>query len=296
MNAENRKPMPLVIYDLSRREYDEIDRMNWSRLKVLGRSPAHFLHQLTAEEEEQSDALVVGDALHVSVFEPESFARRFAIWNGGRRFGKEWETFCDANKSRSILTTQQAEQVRTIAKAVRSDATAQKYVTGGRGEVTIQWSQTLPAFAGMPETRIDCKARIDFIANAGALVDLKSTKDASPDAFGRQAWTLGYFAQCAWYRDGYEAATGQRLPFKLVAVEKNEPFVVQVYNVPDAVLDLGREHYRNLLQRYVLCRSESRWPGYAADGGELELTLPKRALPFDDEEDLTGMDLVFGEE
>lgn len=291
MNAEAR-PMRSVYFDLSRPEYDLIDKMNWSRLKVLGRSPAHFLHSLTEPEAERTDAMVMGDALHVATFEPETFARRFAIWSGGRRFGKEWDAFCDANKARSILTEQQAQDVRTIAKAVRADATASRYVNGGRGEVTVTWSRTMPAFADMPEVRIDCKARIDFVANCGALVDLKSTKDASPDAFGRQAFSLGYYAQAAWYADGYEAATGKRLPFVLVAVEKTAPHVVQVYRVPDVVMELGREHYRNLLQRYVMCRSESRWPGYAADGGELELTLPRWAAPAEDE-DAGGMDLDF---
>lgn len=275
--------MPSIIHGLPREEYDLIDRRNWSRLKKLAKSPAHYLHSLS-QKEERTDALVLGDATHVATFEPEAFRARFAIWEGGRRAGREWGEFCDANKLRDVLTEEQARQAQIIANTVRNHPKASKLVTGGKSEVTVLWRDE--------ETGVDCKARLDFVANCGALVDLKTTRDASPEAFGRQCVQLGYCGQVAWYADGYAAVTGEHLPFKLVSVEKDAPHVVGVYNVPDFVLELGREHYRALLQLYVRCRDSSRWPGYG-DGEEMELQLPRWALPaLDDDMDADSLDFT----
>lgn len=290
------KKMPAVVYGLSRTEYDLINRISWSKLKIIGKSPAHYRHALLQPEPERSDALILGNATHVSVFEPEEFSSRFAIWREGRRAGKEWEAFKKSNAGRDILTEDQALEVHAIAKAVRDDAPASKYVSGGRAEVSITWTQTLPEFAGMPEMVAECKGRLDFVADCGVLIDLKTARDGSPVGFGRQAATLSYLGQVSWYRDGYEAATGQRLPFKFIVAEKGAPHVVTVVNVPEELLALGRDHheygYRTLLRRLALCRAESRYPGYATT--EVDLVLPKWALPQD--ENMDASDLDFGED
>lgn len=297
MNAESiatpAKRMPAVIYGLTRTEYDLINRISWSKLKIMGKSPAHYRHALLQPEGERTDALIVGNATHVSVFEPEDFASRFAVWREGRRAGKEWEAFKKKNAGRDILTEAQALEVHAIAKAVRDDATASKYVSGGRAEVSLTWTQTLPEFAGMPETVVESKARLDFIG-ADFISDLKTARDASPSRFGSQAWNLDYLGQASWYVDGYKAVTGRELPFFMVVVEKTPPFVTQVYEVTAPLLEMGRERYRDLLGRWAFCKSEGRWPGYV--DGLSELQLPKWAGGFDDEEDLTGMDLVIAEE
>lgn len=303
MNAEtieapkSKRLMPAVIHGLSRAEYDLIDKLNWSKLKVLARSPAHYLHALTEPKEEKTDALIEGNATHVSVFEPEDFSRRFAVWREGKRSGKEWQAFKKSNAGRDILTEKQALKVHALSRAVRSDATAARHVSGGRAEVSITWTHALPEFAGMPEMRIESKARLDFVADCGVLVDLKTAQDGSPEAFARQVVNLSYLGQASWYRDGYEAATGRRLPFVFVVVEKTAPHVVTTIRVPERLMELGRNHpkygYRTLLQRWAFCRSTSKWPGYSPDGGELELTLPHWADP-DSGEDAAGLDLDLG--
>jgi hypothetical protein len=96
-------------------------------------------------------------------------------------------------------------------------------------------------------------------------------------------------AQLAYYVDGYEIAEGKRLPATLVAVEKNPPFVVQVYQLTDEHLQLGRETYRQWLDQLRVCRDESRWPGFM--DGPMILQLPKWAM---NEEEDSGEDLTFG--
>lgn len=267
---------------VSREAYDKLSRTNWSSLKHLGRSPAHYRHnQFNGRTD--TTALRLGRAAHLAVLEPERYRAECAVWDGGRRAGNAWEAFKEAHKGYDILTEDEHAQCLALAAAVRANTNAAPYLSGGRAEVTALWTDAVYG--------LDCKARLDFEASVRALVDLKTTRDASPEGFAREALRFQLHVQAAFYCDGYEAATGQRLPYVLVAVEKEPPHVVQVYRVPEAILALGRETYRELLGQLADCRRESRWPGYAS--GELELTLPRWAVPQEDE-DLSELELVIG--
>lgn len=276
---------------LSREEYERVNAVNWSTLKHLATSPAHYQHALTAQDKD-TPAKKMGRVAHLAAFEPDIFRASVAIWTGGRRAGNEWKAFCAENKGRELLTEEEHEQCLSIQRAVRNDPVAKKYLVGGQAEVAVQWAHRLPA-GGLPAEDIACKARLDFLGRA-AIADLKLTRDASPAAFGRQVWSYCYHAQAAFYVDGALAATGRRLPYVMVAVETREPWIVQVYVVPEEILELGRERYRDLLERLAYCRAENHWPGYADT--ELSLELPRWAAPKNDDEDVTGLGINFGGE
>lgn len=268
--------------DMTRGQYDSIPkRMNWSRLKVMARSPAHFRHALFSDRAD-TDAFRLGRCAHLAVLEPEKFAAECAIWDGGRRAGKAWDAFVEANHGRELLKEEEAAFCRAIQSAVREDPHAAPYLASGAAEATV-----LAALDG-----VDCKSRMDWLSST-AIVDLKTTRDASPEGFAREVWRMRHDAQSAMYQDMHEAATGVRLPVVLIAVEKEQPHLVQVYVVPDPVLEVGRDHYRMLLERLRDCRQRDAWPGYV--DGVTELSLPRWANAFDDEEDITGMGLVFSE-
>lgn len=273
---------------LSREEYERLPGENWSRLKHLARSPAHYQHERYASPPDDTPARKIGRCAHLAVLEPEVFTRSVAVWTGGRRAGNAWELFCEQNDGRELLTEAEHAHCLAIAEAVRSHPVAGPLFSGGAAEVTIQWDAVLPALGGLPEQRIPCKGRVDYL-RPDCIVDLKTTRDASPSGFGRESWTHRYHVQGAWYSDGHEAATGRRLPYVLVAVESTLPLVVQVYRVPEPILELGRAEYRPLLERLAFCRSEDRWGGYS--DGELELTLPPWATRGLDDDDADGLDL-----
>lgn len=279
---------------MTRAQYDALARTNFSTLKHIGRSPLHFRAQELRLDETDTNARKLGRVRHLAIFEPEQFKAEVAVWRGGARRGKEWGAFEDAHPDKEIITESEYEAIVVLAHAVRSDATAAKYLQGGRSEVSVLWTQTAPALGGVPGYRFDCKGRLDFVG-ARAIVDLKSCKDASPPAFGRHVWNYKAHVQAAWYSDGYFAATGQRLPYVLIAVESAAPFAVQVYRVPEPIIELGRDEYRGWLDRLNFCRTENQWPGYA--DAELDLELPTWAMPSEGEdEDLSDLGITFPKE
>lgn len=270
-------------------EYKAIDRVNQSSLKDLKRSPFHYRAARLVERED-TDAMRLGRATHVAALEPEQFSIRHAIWEGGRRFGKEWDRFCADNSTREILTLDQAEKAKAMAKSVLTNEHAAAYLRGGKAELTLQWTHEEAALGGVPGFSVDCKARVDFAAKtAKALVDIKTCDDASPEAFQRSCWNYGYYIQASMYRDGLQKITGEELPYLIAAVESKAPFAVQLYWVSPFCLAKGRQEYRALLRLLHTCRSENHWPGYGE--GVLELGVPSFV---ENDDDVTGLGLVIG--
>lgn len=272
----------------TRAEYDAIDADNFSTIKHIEKSPAHYLYRKQNPDTEDTDARIRGRVTHIAVFEPERMAD-VAVWLGGKRQGAAWQTFIAASQGREIIKAEAMDEVGAMAAAIRSSPQVAPWLAKGQAEVTALWIESTP-------TRMwRCKGRIDFISehNGGAILDLKTTYDASPDTFGRTVLRNDYHVQAAFYVDGVRAATGRELPFFFIAAEASAPYVVQMYRVPDEVLEMGREKYRGWLQKLHECRSRNQWHGYAAT--ETELVLPRWAMPS--EEGIEDMGLTFnGEE
>jgi hypothetical protein len=287
------RPTENGIYtEVTREDYERLaNRVNWSTLKYLKRSPAHYRAFTLERERADTDALRLGRASHVATLEPERFLATHAIWDGGRRFGKDWDKFVSQNSGLEILTESQYQDAKAIADAVRNDVHAGPLIRQGSAEVTMLWTHSQAA-NGVPGFEIPCKGRLDFGARAGAIVDLKTCRDASPDGFGRAAFQLDYLGQAAFYVDGHAiAGSGEHLPYFIIAVEKEEPHVVQVYTVPERLLDMGRQVYRSLLARLWECRQRSEWPGYG--NGPMELQLPRW---MQDTTDVSELGITTGED
>jgi exodeoxyribonuclease VIII len=272
---------------IHRDQYDAIERINYSTLRWMGRSPAHVQNALVTPPED-TDALKLGRVAHVAVFEPQRFRNMVAVWDGEARRGKDWLAFVERNRDRELLTLAEYEMCLALQKAVRDDVVARQYITGGHGEVTLLWTHAVEG-QGVNSYRLGCKGRIDFDTRTG-IADLKTTRDASPEAFRRLSWSYGYHVSAAWYADGYARANKcEPPPFRIVAVEKQPPWNVVVYRVNEKLMRLGRQKYSQWMDRLAFCRETSRWPGYAET--EVELEPPAWVEPDDD---IEALDLEVG--
>jgi hypothetical protein len=265
-----------LITGMSRAEYDAIDADNWSSIRRIAKSPAHYKHG-AEEGTEDTDALRFGRAAHLAVLEPLAFAAEVIVkpkftGKGAVAAREEWEL---AHASKTIISESESWSIAKIRQAVAQCDFARSFLTGGNAEVTVTWNaEVVPGF------RVPAKGRIDYVT-ADALVDLKFARCAAPEAFGRQAWDLGYLGQAAFYSDGHFAATGERKPFVFVVAEKEPPFCVAVYVVTQEQLAAGRAEYERLLSILSLCRIRNEWPGYVT--GPQSLVLPKWAQQYAEE-------------
>ena len=243
-------------------EYEELPGMNWSRLKLMDVSPLHF-HRTPPREE--SIFLRKGLAVHTLVLEPDEFDEEYMVWPGQRR-GKMWLEFKeDYEDDYCILTEAEADEARAIANAVLAHDDAMSLLSRGKSEQPLLWTDA--------ETGIKCKGRTDYYRDR--LVDLKTSAFVEVERYSKQCARLLYHCQLAFYKDGLVAngASPDMVP-AMVVVESSAPYDVVVYDIPDHVINLGRDLYRRLLGRYAECMKSGVWPG-VANGQRLELILPE---------------------
>lgn len=281
--------MTAQLLNMTRADYDRRGEVNFSTLKILGtKSPAHYHASLLAPVSEDTDARQRGRAVHCAVLEPTRFRSDFVTFTGAKRAGKAWEAFEKDNVGKEMLTRSMADHALAMAKAASAVPAARPYLSGGKSEATLLWSFARETLGGLAGYEMECKSRLDFIANCGALVDLKTTRDASPSGFGREVARYNYHVQAAFYQDAYLAVTGKRLPYVFVALEAAWPHVGAVYRVTDRAFQLGRETYVDWMDRLHTCQQSNSWPGYGE--GEMDVELPAWLDPDDDEsDDLSGL-------
>ncbi len=264
-----------------REGYAESPGLNFSRLKALAVSPLHYRYGL---EHERSDTsyMGLGRAVHCAVLEPDEYERRFAVYPGAVRRGKEWDAFQAANEGRDIIKADEFDKALSIAAAVRMNPHAALLLSSGVAEAPIHWTDA--------ETGRQLKGVPDFVSDAsvGAVLDLKAVSDLHPARFAAQAARMHWHTQLAMYLDGLHAIGRTSVTRAIIiAVETVPPYDVVPYLVGEDSLFRGQTVYRGWLKDLANCERLDQWPGRASAGGLQELVLPAWAWPSEDDVDAT---------
>lgn len=176
-----------------------------------------------------------------------------------------WNEFLGNNPDKTVVMPDEWETARYVRDAIMKHKPAAELLEVGVAEKTI--------FFDEPETGAKCKCRPDWMAtDARLIVDLKTSKDASPAGFGRSAWAYRYDVQAAFYFDGVMYATGMGYDgFVFIAAEKERPYPVKVYYMDEDDLRVGRRRYMANLETYVDCMRTGFWPGYGEKVDRIQL-------------------------
>lgn len=301
--------------NVPRHEYDLLlDRVNYSTLKEMKRSALHYQHAVdsrpkTVEQldarltDKQRDTLLGGEATHVAALEPELYGGRdieepvaldpfhvappltgrYAVFRGIRNatHSRYKEALARAALGKQKLITEDMnETALAIAKGIRSNPDVAPYILGGHRELTVCWDYEEPQVANLDGWTIPMRCRIDYLTDA-AIIDLKSTYDASPDEFAKSMWNQGCFVQAAMQQDGVTAITRRIRPYLWLAVEKEPPYACALYEPDHDDLKRARDTYRDWLRKLHIHLEEKRegpWPGYTS-GGPMVLPAPRWARP-----------------
>jgi hypothetical protein len=256
-----------VFYDMPASRYHAAQGVSNSMLRHLARSPGH-LQAYLEQSEEQAPAMLFGQIVHQLLLEPDqpwSWAVRPPGLDGRSKEGKEWKARVG---DKPVLDHQDWLHVEGVVSSVRCHPTARLALGAGKPEVSI-----FKAFhLGGTVLR---KARIDFVNEGNALVDIKTLEDARPEAFARQMVNLRYHVQAAYYLDAWNdslpAGVNPKEAFVFIAVEKQPPYAVAVYDLARDAINAGRGEYIRLLQLYMECERQGEWPSYNPDIQEINL-------------------------
>ncbi len=263
-------------------EYAAAPGCHYSVLKHMATSPLHYRHALE-NPPDQTPAMLMGRATHTAVFEPKRFQLEYAVWSDSRRTNafKAFSEECEA-QGRSVLKDDEYEAVMAIRDSVRGIPAIASLLEAGRAETSLFWRN--------PQTGIECKGRLDWIASEKAILDLKTTMSINEGWFSKQAWKMCYFHQAAMYREGYAVSSGRGiiLPFGIIAVERKPPHACRLFWLDEDSLERAHEEYVSWLEQVRSCTETGVWPG--PEPVEAELRAPEWAMATDDTIDFEGVD------
>ena len=261
-------PPPGVYPDIPFIEYLAWEAASSSRLSLLQRSAAHLRASLESQGED-TKSLRIGRAAHAAVLEPEVFRRDYACLpegDGRTKVVKEARELIEAEGrvGLSVADYGAAMQIRLSVVAHRS---AGPLIEGeGRSELSLVWID--------PVTGVTCKARHDRhspVIAGGAVIDLKTTRDASPASFARSIFNYGYHRQGALYLNGAQTHGLPCEHYVIIAVENTEPHACAVYRLDEAAIVAGQQEVDALLYRYARCIETNEWPGYPSEVQDIAL-------------------------
>lgn len=230
-------------------DYAGLPGANWSTIKHLRRSPAHYRYVLDHGDGDSTSRLI-GRALHAAVLQPDVYDAAYPVYDGDRR-GKAWTDFQAAHADAAILRRVEADQIAAQVEALHAHPVAGPILaTATTTEHAMQWTD--------PATGIACKGLLD-LAGPGGIYDLKG--GPSLDIFERWLIREGYHLQLAFYWRGWEALTGERPACHLIGVEAKAPHDVGVFALDEALLTIADREIEGLLLLLAECRASDRWPG-----------------------------------
>lgn len=261
-----------IHYNLPFSAYAKDDAVNQTRLKLMEASAKKF-HYFSQTTKEDTPVFGTGRALHTLVLEPDQFNSMFVQQpelNLRTNDGKaQLAQFKAANPGKEVLKGDEYAQVFEIAGAILGHPDCCRLLTNTVREVSLFWQDE--------ETGVKCKGRLDaWRSDTGTVVDVKTTKDASPRGFARAVWQYGYGLQAAWYFAGMRALGLHPQDFVLIAVEKEPPYDIGVYRLSDDTIKLSQAKNAALLRRYAECKRKDYWPGYTE--GIVDIGVPKFGL------------------
>lgn len=248
-------------------EYRQAEGINKSTLWEMRKSPAHYKFLLDHPREDTA-AYHLGRAVHAAILTPTAYKRGYIVApdiNRRTKAGQEdYKALLEAAAAagQEILTAQEAETVRAMAAAIRRNRDAMALLKGTKRERPIFWTDE--------DSGLKCKAKIDAYKR-GIMIDLKTTQDAETDAFTREALRYGYDVQAAHYISAYQSTETSVMPeWYFIAIEKAEPYIVNVLRADAGFIDHGYIIRQQLLERLKKCRESGAYPGYGVN----DLCLP----------------------
>ena len=251
-------------------QYANDGYVNSSALKAGRKSMLHMKAVIDGVAKEPSPAMLLGSALHAAILEPQRFAQMVRVApdvDRRTKAGKEEHAAFVASlpKGAIVLSGEDYNAVRDAQLAINASILPTLMGTG-ESEVSIYWGEQ------WGDKVVGCKARLDWLGydgvrpSQGLIIDIKTTRDASPAAFSRAAASYGYLHQAAWYMRAAARlnAIGQGpkiADYLIVAVEMEAPYAVGLYRLSGDDLKAADLDNLETLHRWAAACDANEWPG-----------------------------------
>lgn len=232
------------------------NRLSYSALCAFKKSPNHLLKYWEGKTK-VTDAMQFGSIVHKLLLEPDSFNDDYAVFEGARRAGKEWQEFKAANDNKQIIKLSELDDANAIVQNAMNNPIFNKLIQNKvHTEKEVRWNHAGVDFKGF----VDLESYVD---GKTIVCDIKTTTDAGK-RFQRDLLYNDYKMQAAMYLENYDD-----VDYYIIAVETTSPFNVQVYRLGYNLILQGFAEYKNLVAKYNEWNGEP--VGYSDDVIEIEV-------------------------
>jgi exodeoxyribonuclease VIII len=274
---------------LDERVYRNDPAIAISDLKEMSLSPLHFWSKkFGGYRAEQTEAQEIGTLTHLSVLEPEEYARKTVLKpadaprkpTDAQRNAKKpsedtiaaikwWDDWSAANAGKTELSQDESTQIAGITQGVMSNSDAVQLMDDALKEVAMFKTIVVNG------TTIRIKGKADIICSSGgsdseAIADLKTVDRgyANPDDFSYSIKKWGYAQQAAWYIDLYNMLTVTDDPFTsdvkksrwvFIVAEKLPPYVCITLELDEDSIEVGRAINKRHLETLAECFKTNVW-------------------------------------
>jgi exodeoxyribonuclease VIII len=267
--------------------YGDTDHLSASMLEDFRESAPLFggryiTHTLPTREE--TAAMRLGTLFHRHLLEPDRYAKTVKVCDlGSRTKGFAAEQADARSRGLDLVNTEDYDLIAEMVRSILSHTVARKLLEQpGKNECAIRWEDSI---TGLP-----CKAKIDRLLDSGIILDPKTLGEAirtsNPQSikFAKSVLNYSYHIRAAHYLTGLEALGDAgvitRPPggfrYLFIAVSKEAPFEVGVYELDGEALDLGDMRRRDLMGELHQRAAAQDWSSRTATKIET-LSLPRWA-------------------
>lgn len=241
---------PGVYEGVSNRDYHADPALGSTSLRTLAlRTPAHYKWE--SEHPVHKDVFDFGTVAHSYILEGDRSG--VEVIDVPDKRGNKWTIpAAEAREAGKIaVTAAEWADVEGMRESVMAHPLASTMLTGHRAEVSVFWEEGGQMFKCRPDAW-----------KPGLIADLKTSRDANPNEFGKGAFDYGYFMSAPHYVDGVKAATGEDVKFAFINVEKTAPYFVSVTYLDDVSDEYGRHMIDRAKRLHKECTANNNWPGY----------------------------------
>jgi exodeoxyribonuclease VIII len=235
--------IPGVYSGVPNEEYHASEGISCSNIKDLDKSIEHFEHR-EAFDSKQTDAMLVGSALHDRVLLPDTYYKQYVVSPVKTKTSKAHNTFKKDNPDKDILMPYQENNIESMYRALYKNPTIRGILESDTilREVSVWGKDTT--------TGLLLKVRPDIIVG-GICYDIKTTSgDVSPRGFISNVFKYKYQVQVPFYLDVLSLNGMSIHEFKFLVVGSVPPYSTAIYDLNEDLIEEGRDIYRRALNRY----------------------------------------------
>ena len=243
-------------------EYLRHPGVSSSDLRAFLKCPAKYA---TRGKKYRTPAMLIGSAVHAAV--EGIFGEVFAVLpdvDRRTKAGKDaYAAFSLENVGREVITTEQLDAVNGMATSILSLLNTRFGNAPITREPSLFWRDA--------ETGLACKARPDLIIDGmePAIIEVKTTTDASADAWYWKVKAMDYGIQAIHHREGCienHTPNGWMVPYGWLVCETDPPYASVIHWLRAGPrYQADSERHRGALRRLKHCIDEMQYPSYEED-------------------------------